>query len=329
MVQRIAALIALPLLLPGLAAAEPLPSWNDTASRARIIDFVAAVTDPDNAGFVPVAERIAVFDNDGTLWAEQPAYFQLYYAMDFVRRHAADHPEWRDEQPFKAVLDGDMQALVASGEEGIVKLVMASHAGMTDDEFDASVAAFLATSRHPTKKRRYDELVYQPMLELLDFLRANGFQTWIVSGGGIDFIRVFSEQAYGIPPGQVIGSQIEMAYELRDGQPVIVRRPAISFIDDKAGKPVGIRRHIGRVPIAAFGNSDGDLQMLQYTCIGRPGTLCGIVHHTDAKREWAYDKDSHIGGLDAALTEARERNWAVIDMAKDWKVVYPLETSGE
>ncbi len=325
MVQRIAALVALSLLMPGVATSEPLPSWNDTASRARIIEFVAAVTDPDSAGFVPVEERIAVFDNDGTLWSEQPAYFQLFYAMDFVRRHAAEYPAWRDEQPFRAVLENDMDALLASGEKGIVELVMASHAGMTSEEFDASVKAFFAASRHPSKKRRYDELVYQPMLELLVYLRANGFQTWIVSGGGIDFVRAFAEDAYGIPPEQVVGSQIEMAYELVGGKPTIVRQPAINFIDDKAGKPVGIARHIGRKPIAAFGNSDGDLQMLQYTCIGRPGTLCGIVHHTDAKREWAYGKGSHIGGLDAALAEARQRNWTVIDMAGDWKVVYPFE----
>jgi len=328
MACRIVVLILMSASLSSAAMAEILPSWSDTASRERIIGFVEAVTDEGGAQFVPVAERIAVFDNDGTLWSEQPAYFQLFYAIDFVKKHVDQHPEWRDRQPFKAAIENDMKALAADGEEGLVKLVMASHAGMTSDEFAASVAAFLDDSKHPTKQRYYDELIYQPMLELLDYLRANGFQTWIVSGGGIDFIRVFSEEAYGIPPEQVVGSQIELAYELRDGKPVIVRQPKLNFIDDKAGKPVGIRRHIGRTPIAAFGNSDGDLQMLQYTCIGRPGTLCGLVHHTDAKREWAYDKGSHIGGLDAALTEARERNWTVIDMAKDWKVVYPFEISG-
>jgi phosphoserine phosphatase len=310
-------------------AQDPLPSWNDTATKSAIVEFVDAATDEASPAFVPVAERIAVFDNDGTLWSEQPAYFQLFYAIDFIKKHVDEHPEWRTTQPFKAAIEGDLRTLAAGGEEGLVKLVMASHAGMTSEEFDRSVADFIGSVTHPTKKKHYDELVYQPMLELMSYLRDNEFQTWIVSGGGIDFMRVFSEETYGIPPEQVVGSQIEMAFEMRDGKPVIVRQPKINFIDDKAGKPVGIQRHIGRKPVAAFGNSDGDLQMLQYTCIDRPGTLCVIVHHTDATREWAYDKDSHIGQLDLALKEAESRDWVVVDMAKDWEAVYPFELQAD
>jgi phosphoserine phosphatase len=316
------------LARPALAQ-EPLPSWNDTAARSAILEFVASVTREGSESFVPVAERIAVFDNDGTLWSEQPAYFQLYYAIDYIKKNADSHPEWRTTQPFKAAIEGDLKTLAAGGEEGLVKLVMASHAGMTNDEFAKSVEDFIATATHPTKKKHFNELVYQPMLELLDYLRDNEFQTWIVSGGGIDFMRTFTEETYGIPPEQVVGSQIEMAYELRDGKPVLVRQPKINFVDDKVGKPVGIERHIGRKPVAAFGNSDGDLQMLQYTCIDRPGTLCLIVHHTDKVREWAYDRDSHIGTLDAALDEAESRDWVVVDMAKDWELIYPFELADD
>jgi phosphoserine phosphatase len=314
--------------LPALAQ-DPLPSWNDGATKSAIVAFVESATAKASPAFVPVAERIAVFDNDGTLWSEQPAYFQLFYAIDYIQQHADEHPEWRTTQPFKAAIEGDLRTLAAGGEEGLVKLVMASHAGMTNDEFHKSVGDFIASARHPTKKKLYNELVYQPMLELMDYLRDNEFQTWIVSGGGIDFMRVFTEETYGIPPEQVVGSQIEMGFEMQDGKPVIVRQPKINFIDDKAGKPVGIERHIGRKPVAAFGNSDGDLQMLQYTCVDRPGTLCLIVHHTDATREWAYDRDSHIGELDAALTEAEGRDWVVVDMAKDWEVVYPFELKAD
>ncbi len=306
-------------------AAAALPSWNDTAARQRIIAFVDAVTDPGSADFVPVAERIAVFDNDGTLWSEKPLYFQLLYAMDYVKQHAPDHPEWRGKQPFEAVLKGDMKALAAAGERGILELVMATHAGMTTAEFDASVERYLATAKHPEKDRPFTELIYQPMLELLAYLRANGFQTWIVSGGGADFVRTISEQVYGIPPQQVVGSEIEIAFETRDGAPVLVRKPKIAFIDDKAGKPVGIHRQIGRRPIAAFGNSDGDLQMLQWTAAGEGARLMGLVHHTDAEREWAYDHPSAVGQLDAALDAAQQNGWLVIDMQADWKVVYPPE----
>jgi phosphoglycolate phosphatase-like HAD superfamily hydrolase len=324
--RSILAFVALCLpLTGGLAEAEPLASWHDGETRQRVIDFVEAVSDPGSDDFVPVAERIAVFDNDGTLWSEKPAYFQLLYAIDYVRNHIDEHPEWRNTQPFKAVMEDDVDALTAEGEAGLVKLVMASHAGMTSAEFDAAVREFLRTAKHPVRKRLYTELVYQPMLELLGYLRDNDFQTWIVSGGGIDFIRSFSERVYGIPPERVVGSSIELAFEMRDDKPVIVREPELNFIDDKAGKPVGIQRHIGRRPIAAFGNSDGDLQMLQYTCTGRRSSLCLIVHHTDAEREWAYDKDSHVGRLDAALRDARSNGWIVVDMARDWDVVYPFE----
>jgi len=307
------------------ATSSPLPSWNDTTARKQIVEFVEAVTTPGSADYVPEAERIAVFDNDGTLWSEKPAYFQLFYAMAFVKEHAAEHPEWRAQQPFKAVLENDMQALAASGEEGIVALVMASHAGMTTAQFDESVRAFLKTAKHPEKQRPYTALVFQPMLELLAYFRANGFQTWIVSGGGADFVRIFSEDVYGIPPEQVVGSEIQMAFEMRPDGPVIVRQPKIAFIDDKAGKPVGIHQHIGRRPIAAFGNSDGDLQMLQWTAAGDGKRLMLLVHHTDAEREWAYDRASSVGKLDVALDQAKKDGWVVVDMKHDWKTVYPPE----
>jgi phosphoglycolate phosphatase-like HAD superfamily hydrolase len=306
--------------------ADPLPSWNEAPARQSIVDFVARVTDPASADFVPEAERIAVFDNDGTLWSEQPAYFQLFFAMDRVLEMADDHPEWRGKQPFRAVIDGDMEALKAAGEHGLVEIVAATHTGMTTAEFQAAVRRWIDSARHPTTGRPYTEMVFQPMLEVLDFLRANGFETFIVSGGGIDFLRVWAEEVYGIPPEQVVGSSVVTKYELKDGSPALVRLPEIDFVDDKAGKPVGIDRHIGRRPIAAFGNSDGDLQMLQWTTVGQPGARLGvIVHHTDGEREWAYDRDSHIGRLDAALDETPTRGWSVIDMARDWKVIYPFE----
>jgi phosphoserine phosphatase len=306
-------------------ASTPLASWRDTPARGRIIAFVESVTDPDGDSFVPAEERIAVFDNDGTLWSEKPLYAQLLYAMDYVEQHVTEHPEWRGQQPFQAVLEGDHEALAAAGEQGIVELVMASHAGMTAAEFDASIREYLATAKNPEKGRLFTRLVYQPMLELLDYLRAHGFETWIVTGGGIDFVRTFSEDVYGIPPEQVVGSGIEMTFELRDGTPVLVRQPKLAFIDDKAGKPVGIHRHIGRRPIAAFGNSDGDLQMLEWTAAGDGARMMALVHHTDAEREWAYDDPSTVGQLDVALKAARDHGWLVIDMKEDWKVVYPFE----
>jgi len=304
------------------AVADPLPSWNEGTAKQSIFDFVARVSDPASPAFVPEAERIATFDNDGTLWSEQPAYFQLFFAIDRVKALAPEHPEWKTKQPFKAVLDGDMEALAAGGEHGLIELVMATHGGMTTVEFEAIVRDWLATARHPTTDRPYTEMVYQPMLELLDYLRANGFKTFIVSGGGIEFMRPWTEEIYGIPPEQVVGSRIKTKFEMRDGVPVLVRLPEIDFIDDKESKPVGIHSHIGRRPIAAFGNSDGDLQMLQWTAAGEGPSFCLYVHHTDADREWAYDRDSHIGGLDKGLDEAAARSWTVVDMKNDWKVVY-------
>ncbi len=304
-------------------AADPLPSWNDGAAKTSIVEFVGKVTDKSSPNFVPEPERIATFDNDGTLWSEQPAYFQLLFAIDRVRALAPQHPEWKTKQPFKAVLDGDMKSLAASGEKGILELVMATHAGMSTAEFEQVVKDWLATAKHPKTHRPYTEMVFQPMLELLDYLRANGFKTFIVSGGGIEFMRPWVEEVYGIPPEQVIGSTIKTKFETRDGKPVLTRLPEIDFIDDKAGKPVGINRNIGRRPIAAFGNSDGDLQMLQWTTAGEGARFALYVHHTDAKREWAYDRESHIGKFDKGLDEARAKGWTIVDMKTDWKLIYP------
>jgi hypothetical protein len=307
------------------APKDPLPSWNDTAPKKAIVEFVAAVTDQEGADFVPPPERIAVFDNDGTLWAEQPLYFQLAFALDRVKAMASEHPEWKDRQPFKAALEGDLEKVMAGGEHALLEIVMGTHAGNTTEEFAATVKEWLDTAKHPTKGRPYTDMVYQPMLELLAFLRANGFKTFIVSGGGIEFMRVFAEEVYGVPPEQVIGSSIKTKFEMRDHHPVLVRLPELNFIDDKEGKPVGIHTHIGRRPIAAFGNSDGDLQMLQWTTAGNGPSFCLYVHHTDAEREWAYDRDSHIGRLDKGLEEAREKGWTVADMKNDWARVFPFE----
>ena len=321
-----AALFAFLVLLAGTgmarAQSDPLPSWSEGASKTAILDFVKRVTTPGGPEFVPPAERIATFDNDGTLWSEQPMYFQLAFTMDRVKALASKHPEWRQKQPFKAVLEGDMKALAASGEKGLAQLMMATHTGMTTAEFEAIVKDWLARARHPRFQRPYTELVFQPMLEVLAHLRANGFKTFIVSGGGIEFMRPWVEQAYGIPPEQVVGSSIKTRFELRGGQPVLVRLPEIDFIDDKGGKPVGIHKFIGRRPIAAFGNSDGDLQMLQWTCDTPGPRFCLYVHHTDAQREWAYDRQSSIGKLDKGLDEARSKGWTVVDMKSDWKQIY-------
>lgn len=311
----------------GAAQAEPLPSWNDSKGRDQIVSFVDAVTDPGSPDFVPEPERIAVFDNDGTLWSEQPVYFQLIFAIDRVRALAADNPDWKTTQPFKAALEGDLEALVAAGKPGLLELLMASHAGMTTEEFAAIVREWVASARHPRFDRPFTELVYQPMRELLDYLRDNGFQTWIVSGGGIEFMRPWVLGVYGVPPEQVIGSSIRTRFEWRDGEPVLVRLPEMNFIDDKEGKPVAINQHIGRRPIAAFGNSDGDLQMLQWTTSGDGRRLGVIIRHTDGEREWAYDRESHIGRLDQALDEAAERGWVVVDMKGDWARVYGFESS--
>jgi len=306
------------------ATTDPLASWNEGSSKSAIIAFVKAVTDQSGADYVQPSERIAVFDNDGTLWSEQPAYFQFFFAIDRVKELATEHPEWKNKQPFQAALEGDMESLAASGEEGLVELVMATHAGMTNDEFTDIVKKWLQTAKHPTLHKPYTELVYKPMLELLDYLRTNGFKTFIVSGGGIEFMRPWTEQVYGIPPEQVVGSSIASKFEMRDGKPVLLREAKLNFIDDKAGKPVGINQHIGRRPIFAFGNSDGDLQMLQYTTLGSTGKrFAGIVHHTDGEREFAYDRDSHMGRLDKGLVEAKKNGWTVVDMKKEWKVIYP------
>jgi phosphoserine phosphatase len=303
---------------------DPLSSWNEGANKRSIVEFVEAVSDPGGARFVPEAERIAVFDNDGTLWAEQPIYSQIAFAIDRVKALAPMHPEWKSEQPFKAVLDGDIETALAGGEHALLEIVMASHAGMTTEEFAEVVTDWLASARHPKTGRPYTEMVYQPMLELLAYLRAHGFKTYITSGGGIEFMRPWAERVYGIPPEQVIGSSIKTKFEMRDGEPVLVRLPEINFIDDKEGKPVAINQHIGRRPIAAFGNSDGDLQMLQWAAAG-DDFLCVYVHHTDAEREWAYDRDSSIGRLDKGLDEAASRGWTVVDMKRDWNRVFAFE----
>ena len=307
--------------------AEPtvLESWNDGPNKKAIISFVASVTDPAGPDFVPTEERIAVFDNDGCLWSEKPVYFQLFFVADRIRALASKHPEWKSQQPYQALLEGDWKTLAQSGEEGLLELVMATHSGMTTDEFTVMVKEWINTAKHPTLKTHFTELVFQPMLELLDYLRANGFKTFIVSGGGIEFMRPWTEAVYGVPPEQVVGSSIVTKFEMRGNTPVLVREPKINFIDDKAGKPVGINHHIGRRPIFAFGNSDGDLQMLQWTTLGCKGKcFAGLVHHTDGDREFAYDKDSHVGKLDKALDEAVKNDWTVVDMKTDWKVIYPF-----
>ncbi|CAH1675514.1 Phosphoserine phosphatase [Hyphomicrobiales bacterium] len=312
-----------------LAQADPLPSWNSGAAKTAILDFVAKVTREGGPDYVKPAERIATFDNDGTLWAEQPAYFQLLFAFDEVKRLAPQHPEWKGKEPYRSALAGDMKGLAASGEKGLLQLVAATHSGITTEAFEKSVSNWLATARHPTKKRPYTELVYQPQLELLAYLRANGFKTFIVSGGGVEFMRVFAEKVYGIPPEQVVGSSGVVKFVTGpDGTFQLVKEPKVEFIDDGAGKPVGINRFIGRRPILAFGNSDGDLQMLQYTTAGSGPRLALIVHHTDGEREWAYDRKSSIGKLDKALDEGRAKGWTIIDMKNDWKTVFPAERSG-
>lgn len=313
-------LFSLLLLLSLSNAKDILTSWNDGTSKNSVISYVTSVTDPKSPDFIPVVDRIAVFDNDGTLWSEQPVYFQLFFAIDRVKALAPQHPEWKTTQPFKAVLENDMKALMASGKKGLLELVMTTHTGMSDEEFDAIVIDWIRTAKHPTKKVHYSELVFQPMLELLDYLRTNEFKTFIVSGGGIDFMRPWASEVYGIPVNQIIGSQIEVKYEDKK----ILRVPKIRFIDDNVGKPVGIHYHIGKRPVAAFGNSDGDFEMMEYTEANKKyKTLQLYVHHTDKKREWKYDRKSHIGKLDKGLDYAKEHNWTVVDMKNDWKVIYP------
>ncbi len=320
--------LGLVLAFGSLATAQTvdsLPSWNDGKAKQSIIAFVEQVTKAGSPGFVPPAERIAVFDNDGTLWAEQPMYFQVLFALDRVKALAPQHPEWKDKEPFASLLKNDVKGAMVDGMKSVVEIIMATHAGMTTAEFETILSDWIATARHPTTKRPYTEMVYQPMLELLDYLRANGFKTFIVSGGGIEFMRPWSEKVYGIPPEQVIGSSIKVKYEMREGTPVLVRLPELDFFDDKEGKPVAIHQQIGRRPIAAFGNSDGDLQMLQWTTAGQGLRFALYVHHTDAEREWAYDRKSSMGRLDKGLDEAQAKGWTVVDMQQDWKVIYPHE----
>jgi len=312
------------LAAPALAQTDPLPSWNDGTAKKSITDFVARVTTQGDADFVPIEQRIATFDNDGTLWCEQPVYFQLAFAFDRVRAMAPQHPEWKTTQPFKALLDQNMQAFAAFREKGLLQIVAATHTGMTTDEFSNAVLGWTVGARHPRFNRPYTELVYQPMLELLAYLRANGFKTFIVSGGGIEFMRPWVEKIYGIPPEQVVGSSGIVKFQIdASGKPELMKLDKIEFVDDGPGKPVGINRFIGRRPIFAFGNSDGDLQMLQWTAAGPGARFAGIVHHTDALREYAYDRQSKIGKLDKAWAEAEQRNWTIVDMKRDWKTVFP------
>jgi phosphoglycolate phosphatase-like HAD superfamily hydrolase len=308
------------------AQTDPLPSWNEGSAKAAIINFVVRVTSPGAPDLVPAERRIAAFDNDGTLWAEQPLYFQLLFAIDRIKALAPQHPEWKEKEPFASLIKGDLQAALAGGQHALLEIVMATHAGMTTDEFEKIVKDWIATAKHPTTGRPYTEMAYQPMLELLAYLRSNGFKTFIVSGGGIEFMRAFAEQVYGIPPEQVVGSSGVTTLQIRpDGTPVLMKATKVEFIDDGPGKPVGINRFIGRRPILAFGNSDGDLQMLQWTAAEGGVRFMGIVHHTDAVREYAYDRLSQIGRLDRALDEAKARGWLVVDMKQDWKAIYPLQ----
>jgi hypothetical protein len=311
-------------ILAGVALADPLPSWNEGPVKQAIVKFVQAVTDKSSPQYVASEQRIATFDNDGTLWAEQPIYFQGFFTFDRVKALAPQHPEWKERQPFKAILENDMKALAVSGEKGAMEIAMTMHAGMTTEEFEKIVKDWLATAKHPRFNRPFTNMVYKPMLELLAYLRKNGFKTYIISGGGVEFMRPWTEKVYGIPPEQVVGSSIKMKFEMRDSKPVLMRLPDIDFIDDGPGKPVGIQKFIGRRPIAAFGNSDGDLQMLQWTAAGEGPRFMLLVHHTDAEREWAYDRQSPIGRLDKALDEAQRRGWTVVDMKKDWKKVFPF-----
>lgn len=304
-----------------------LASWNAGPSRDAITRFVRVTTTPGSPEYVAPEDRIAVFDNDGTLWAEQPMYFQFLFAADRVKALAPQNPQWSTQEPFASLLKGDFKTALAGGEHAVVEIIMASHAGLTTDEFERIVSDWIATAKHPVTGRPYTEMVYQPMLELLAYLRANGYKTWIVSGGGVEFMRAWSQRVYGIPPEQVIGSSGALKFEMRDGVPVLAKLPKVNFIDDKEGKPVGIQQQIGRRPVVAFGNSDGDLQMLQWTAAGAGPRLCVYIHHTDSKREWAYDRTSSIGKFDKGLDEAAQRGWPVVDMARDWSRIFPFEAA--
>jgi len=331
---RLSSLAALTLLFILLLAVvmayaqnDPLPSWNDGPAKHSIITFVEKVTKPGSPDFVPVPERIATFDNDGTLWCEKPLPVQLFFVLDRVKALAPQHPEWKEKEPFASILKGDLKTAAAGGERGLMEMIMATHTGNTTGEFEQIVKDWIATAKHPKTGRLYTEMVYQPMLEVLAYLRANGFKTFIVSGGGIEFMRPWTEKVYGIPPEQVVGSSVKTKFELRDGKHVLVRLPELNFLDDKGGKPVGINQHIGRRPIASFGNSDGDLQMLQWTAAGSGTRFCLYVHHDDDAREYAYDRKDHLAKLDQGLDEANAKGWTVVSMKDEWNTVFPAKRS--
>jgi hypothetical protein len=309
-----------------VSAADPLPSWNEGGAKKAVVDFVTKVTTQGSPDFVKPAERIATFDNDGTLWAEQPMYFQFLFVIDRIKAMAPQHPDWKDKQPFASILKGDVKAAMAGGDHAVGEMMAVTHSGMTTEEFQGVVKDWLDTSKHPRFKRPYNEIVYLPMLELMKYLRENGFKTFIVSGGGVEFMRAFAEQTYGVPPEQIIGSRGKLKFELRNDKPVLLKLPVVDFVDDKEGKPVGIQQMIGRRPIAAFGNSDGDLQMLQWTSAGTGARFCLYVHHTDADREWAYDHPSSIGQLEKGLDEAKAKGWTVVSMKNDWKQIFAFES---
>jgi len=302
---------------------DPLPSWNEGSTKQSIVDFVDEVTNEASPNYVNPKDRIATFDNDGTLWSEQPYYFQFQFALDRVKEMAADHPEWNDNPLFKTAIENDMNTVMKSGMKGLMEIIKTTHAGMTTAEFEQSVTDWINTAKHPKTNKRYTDMVFQPMLELLDYLRANGFKIYIVSGGGIEFMRPWTEEVYGIPPEQVIGSSIKVKFELREGTPVLVKLPELDFFDDKEGKPVAIHKFIGKKPVFACGNSDGDLQMMQWAASNTYKSFMLYLHHTDAEREWAYDRESHIGRLDKGLDEAIEQGWTIIDMKRDWNSIYP------
>lgn len=307
---------------PPQPSTDPLPSWNEGTAKKSIIGFVERVTKAGGPDFIEPAERIATFDNDGTLWAEQPLYFQFLFALDRVKALAPQHPEWKSKEPFASLAKGDTKAALEGGEKSLAQILAATHTGMTTEEFEKVVADWIATARHPTRKQPFTSMVYKPMLELLHYLRENGFKTFIVSGGGVEFMRVFAQKTYGIPPDQVVGSMGKEKFEIRDGKPVIIKLPEVDLVDDGPGKPVGIQKFIGRRPIAAFGNSDGDLQMLQWTCSAPGARFCLYVHHTDADREWSYDRASSVGKLDKGLDEATAQGWTVVDMKSEWKQIF-------
>jgi phosphoserine phosphatase len=315
-------IVALNFVTGIVRADDPLPSWNDGKAKQSIITFVERVTTEGSPDYVVPAERIATFDNDGTLWCEQPMYVQAFFVLDRIKQMAPQHPEWKDKEPFASVLKGDRKSALAGGEHAVVALMAAAHSGMTTDEFEKNVTDWITTAKHPKTGKLFTEMAFQPMLELLTYLRANGFKTFIVSGGGIEFMRPWAERVYGIPPEQVVGTSGGLKFEMRDGVPVILKTPELVLNDDKEGKPVGIQRHIGRRPIAAFGNSDGDLQMLQYTAAGSGPRFCLYIHHTDAEREYAYDRESHVGKLDKGLDEAVAKGWTVVNMKNDWKTIF-------